>query len=100
MSYIKAGIRWTDYASDEREIAAPLNWRDQPVITDHQLYQMERRVTAAEWHARRSLYPTWAAWHHAACCALEDIDLRFEEGQRLARIAFWADHDRRHRHAF
>jgi len=31
-----------------------LNWRDQPVITDHQLYQMERRVTAAEWSRPRS----------------------------------------------
>ena len=78
-------------------IIAGTNWRDQPVITDEQLYQIERRACAAEWQARRADYPSWASWHHAACCALEDIDRRFEEGQRVQRNAFWAEYDRRKR---
>lgn len=74
-----------------------INWRDQPVITDEQLYQIERRACAAEWLARRNEYPSWASWHLKACHALEDIDLRYQEGQRLQRNAFWAEQDRRKR---
>ncbi|KKW92650.1 hypothetical protein [Sphingobium chungbukense] len=75
------------------DFAAP-NWRDQPVITDERLYQIERRACAAEWLARKGGYPSFAAWHVHACQALEDIDLRYEEGQRRARNAFWAAYDR------
>jgi hypothetical protein len=74
------------------------NWRDQPVITDARLHQIERAACAAEWKARRGDYPSWGAWYIATVHALEDIDLRFEEGQRQQRNAFWAEHDRR-RHA-
>lgn len=75
------------------------SWRDQPVITDERLYQIERSICAAEWTARRPDYRTWAAWHHAACCALEDIDLRYQAGRERARNAFWAEYDRRKRNA-
>ena len=80
-------------------ITPAANWRDQPVITDERLYQIERRATAAEWLARKSLYPSFSAWHVQACHALEDIDLRYSEGQRRQRNAYWAEYDRRKRHA-
>ena len=74
-----------------------LNWRDQPVITDERLYQIERLACAAEWKARRREYSDWGRWFIAAAHALEDIDLRYSEGQRRERNAFWAEHDRRKR---
>lgn len=75
----------------------PMNWRDMPVITDERLYQIERAACAAEWKARRHDYDDWGRWFIAAAHALEDIDLRFSEGQRCECNAFWAEHDQRKR---
>lgn len=72
-----------------------VNWRDMPVITDQRLHQIERAACAAEWKARRWEYRSFIEWHRDACYALEDIDLRFEEGQRQQRNAWWADYEKR-----